>query len=128
MSRVLNMPEFWIYSGNNFKIETLKNKICSTCLWPETWILFLALNYIHFVPLFGKSLRDNAPPTILYSSTPIFPPISPTLFGNIVWHTCYHINDLTHTVTQTMSPLLPCHSRQPSNQVTQVTKISMSTK
>ena len=31
-----------------------------------------ALNNIHFLPLFGKSLRNNALPTKLSSSLPIF--------------------------------------------------------
>ena len=40
-ARVLNMPQFWICSGNNLKIilnpmETLKNKTCLDCIWPET--------------------------------------------------------------------------------------------
>ena len=38
-------------------------------LRPETRILFLALNNIHFLLVLGKSLRNNAPPTIL-SNTP----------------------------------------------------------
>ena len=54
---------------NNFKFkyprETLKNKICLEYIWSETWILFLALNNIHFQRVLGKSLRNNAPPTIL---------------------------------------------------------------
>ena len=48
VSYVLNFPEFYIYSGNNFKINldsntTLKNKIYFKCIWPETWILFFRL-------------------------------------------------------------------------------------
>ena len=39
-------------------------------IWPETGIFFPALNNIHFLRVFGKSLRNNAPPTILSSSPP----------------------------------------------------------
>ena len=35
------------------------------CIWPETWILFLALKNIHFLLVLGKSSRKNASPTIL---------------------------------------------------------------
>ena len=40
------------------------------CISPETWILFLALNNIHFLLVFGKSLRNNAPPMILSNTPP----------------------------------------------------------
>ena len=54
---------------NNFKFkyprETLKNKICLEYIRPETWILFLALNNIHFLRVLEKSFRNNAPPVIL---------------------------------------------------------------
>ena len=58
--------------------ETLKSKICLKSIWPETSILFLALNNIHFLGVLGKSLTNNAPPTI-QSSMSIFLPMSPTL-------------------------------------------------
>ena len=111
--RVLITPEFWIYSGNKSKMflnsgETLKNKIRSECIWSETWILFLALNNVYFLRVFGKSLRNNAPPTILSSSPPTFPRISPTLF-TLVRHPRWHINHLTHTGTPTTLPTLSCH-------------------
>ena len=46
-------------------METLKNKIFLECMWPETWILFLALNNIYFLQGLGERLRNNEPPTIL---------------------------------------------------------------
>ena len=49
------MPEKFKYPE-----ETLKNKICSKCI-----ILFLALNNINFLRVFGKNLRNNVPPTVL---------------------------------------------------------------
>ena len=106
------MPEFWIYSGNNFfkfkyPEETLKNKICSKCIWPETWILFLALNNIHFLPVFEKSLRNNALPTTLPSSLPIFPPISPTLF-TLVRRPRWRMGHVTRAGAPAASPSLPC--------------------
>ena len=72
--RVLNI--FWKQLWNTFKFkypgETLKNKIFSKCIWPETWILFLVLNNIHSLPVFVKSLRNNALPTTLFSSLQYF--------------------------------------------------------
>ena len=73
ISRVLNIPEFRICSGNN-------SKIFLNSIWPETWIPFLALSNIYFLPVFGKSLRNNVLFTTLSRSLPIFPPISLTLF------------------------------------------------
>ena len=80
---------------NNFKFkyprETLKNKICLEYIRPETWILFLALNNIHFLRVLEKSFRNNAPPMILSNppswcfpnitnGTPFSrPPMPPTL-------------------------------------------------
>ena len=51
---------------NNIKVkyprETLKiKKICLEYIRPETWILFLALNNIHFLRVLRKSFRSNAP-------------------------------------------------------------------
>ena len=86
ISRVLNMRSesiletTLIFFKFKYPEETLKNKICSKCIWPETWILFLALSNIHFLPVFGKSLRNYALPTTPSSSLTIFPPISSTLF------------------------------------------------
>ena len=45
-------------------METLKNKICLKCTWPETWIIVLFLNNIHFLQILRKSLRNCAPPTV----------------------------------------------------------------
>ena len=74
-----------------YQRETLKNKIYLECIWPETWILFLALNNIHFLRVLEKSFRNNAPPMILSNppswcfpnitnGTPFSrPPMPPTL-------------------------------------------------
>ena len=100
MPQVRNIPRFWIYQESlyasfiyfgfwiykssesvlekiikitlKFKYprETLKNKICSRCLWLITLIIFLFLNNIHFLRILGKSLRNNEPPTILSSKSP----------------------------------------------------------
>ena len=117
------MPELWICFGNNFKIalnsnilKTLKNKICSKCMWPETWILFLALSNTYFLWAFGKSLRNSARPTIL-SSTLAFPAISPMLL-TLVCHPRYHITHLTHAGTPHTSPTLACHPHRPHKHVT----------
>ena len=98
---------------NRVKFEylgvALKYKICSKCIWSETWILFLVLNNIHFLWAFGKSLRNNAPPTIL-SSTLVFPAISPTLL-TLVRHPHWRITNLSHADKPLMSPTLVCHPR-----------------
>ena len=44
--------------------------ICSNWIWTETRIIFPALSNFHFLRVFGKSLRNNAPPTILSSLPP----------------------------------------------------------
>ena len=115
-ARVLNI--FWKQLYNTFKFkylgETLKNKICSKCIWPETWIIFLALKNIDFLSAFGKSLRNIALPTTLSSSLPIFPPISPTLF------TLYATDASTSTT-------LPKLAHQPRHHRWHVTHASMST-
>ena len=103
-ARVLNL--FWKQLSNNFKFknpeETLKNKICSKCMWPETWILFLALNNAYFLRVLGTSLRNNAPPTIL------LPPISPTLLTLVCQprQPRQHTNHLNHADTPPTSPTL----------------------
>ena len=78
-----------------------------------------ALNNIHFLPVFGKSLRNNVLPTKLSSSLPVFPPISLTLFF-LVRHPHQHITHLTHADIATTSQSLPFHQRQHVNHVTQV--------
>ena len=98
-------------------METLKNKICSRSAYDLKSEFFFQL--IHFLPVFGKGLRNNAIPMTLSSSLPIFPPISPTLF-TLVRHPRQQINRLTHAGTPTMSPLLPCQTRQHVNHVTKV--------
>ena len=97
--RVLNMPEFWIYYENNLKNnfkfkypkETLKNKICLECIQPETWILFLALNNIHFLRVLGNSLEIMHHPQYCLKH-------HPGIFSNIT--------NATHFRKPSMPPML----------------------
>ena len=92
------------------------------CIWPETWILFLSSNSIHFLQFFGKSLINNASSTILskilswyflhyhqrysllYSTHVKTPPVLLTL--------AYHQHQQRWNVT------IACHPRHPRLHVT----------
>ena len=95
-----------------------KNKICSKCIWPETWILFQALNNIRFRPVFGKRLRNNALPTIL-SISPLLLPTSPALF-TLVRRPRWRIGHLARVDVPAASPALPCHLRWHADRVAYV--------
>ena len=71
-------------------------------LKPE--FFFLTLNNIHFLRVFGKSLRNNAPPRILSSSPTIFP----------------HATHASTIITLPMPARQPRHPRQRANHVTHV--------
>ena len=53
-----------------------------------TWnlIFFLVFINIYFLQVVGRSFRNNALPTILSTSPPVLPPVTPTLFI-LVHHT-----------------------------------------
>ena len=85
------------------------------CIWPETWIFFLALNNIHFLWVFRKSLRNIVPPTIL-SSTLVFAVISPTLLTlvpTLAHHPPYPRWRTTHVSHASTPPTLARHPHHP---------------
>ena len=93
-------------------MKTLKNEICLECIWPETWIVFLALKNIHFLRVLGKSLRNNAPSTIL--------PNTPSWYF-LQYHQRYSPQYPTHTTHVNTPPTLSTlahHPRQPCWYVT----------
>ena len=106
------MLEFWTSSENNFKInlntniqgKLWKNKICSKRIWSETWILFLALNNIHLLRVFGKSLRNNAPPKILSSSP---------LWCFLQYHQRYSLSYTTYATNASRVTTLPTLTHYP---------------
>ena len=68
---------------------------------------FLALNNIYFLRVFGKSLRNNAPPTILSSTPPRY---------LLQYHQRYslkYITHATHASKLTMLPTVTHHPRHP---------------
>ena len=75
-------------------------------LWLKTWILFLALNNIHILRVFGKSLTNNTPSSIMSNSPPIFashfstPPTPLTLVHQPPYPS-WHTNCVTHTSSPT---------------------------
>ena len=88
---------------------------------PETRFFFLVLNNIYFLWAFGKSLRNNAPPSIL-SSILVFPAVSPALLTHFstpptqAHHSPYPrkpITYLTHAGTPPTSPTLSIHPHHP---------------
>ena len=76
-------------------------------IWPESRILFPALDNIHFLRVFGKNSGYNAPPMIL-SSSPLgissnitnatrfsTPPTPPTLSHQPLYPCCHTTNGLS---------------------------------
>ena len=70
---------------------------------PETWILFSALNNVHFLRVFGKSLRNNAAPTILSSSP---------LWYIFQYHQHYSLQNATHNTHASTTFTLPLLAHQ----------------
>ena len=96
LSIVLNL--FWNQLYKKFKFKYVKNKMCSKHIWPEFRILFLALNNINFLRVLGKSLRNNALPTILRSTPPSY---------FLQYHLRYSLKYVTHATHTSISPTVP---------------------
>ena len=118
----------WVYlqnSGQSFESvpeTTLKfkfkypgeNEICSTCIFPKTLIIFLLLNNIHFLYVFGESLRNNAPPTILSSTPPSY------LVQYRQRYSLQYTTHISHANKPTKSLTLASDLRQHATNVTHV--------
>ena len=99
-ARVLNLFRKQLY--NNFKLKFKKIRYDRMCIWSETWILFLALSNIHFLWDFGKSLRNNSPPTYCLAHDPSICSniTNATHFSTLhTRHQCYQTNLRNHVST-----------------------------
>ena len=71
------------------------------------WIIFQALNNIHFLRVLAKSLRYNPPPTML-SNTPSW-----YFLQHHQLYSLYYATHATHVSTPPTLPILTHHPRHP---------------
>ena len=94
--------------SNSFKCprETLKSKMYLKCIGPETSIVLLALNNIQFLRISEKSLQNNAPPTMLFSTQPCY------FLTYHQRHLLQYTTQATHASMLATPPMLACHPLQ----------------
>ena len=126
--RNLNMLDFhWVYWQSSYYISGSEYARVLNLVWKQLWIQisrgnskkqdmfevhmtwklnsFHILNSIHFLRGFGKSLRNNAPPTILSRSPPWY---------FLKYHQGHSLYNATHAILARTQTTLPKLARHPN--------------